>query len=618
MSKINILDSSVFNKIAAGEVVERPSSVVKELLDNSIDALSTRIIVKIEEGGIKKISVFDNGSGIEKEDFDRVFLAHATSKIKTSDDLEKIGTLGFRGEALASIGAVSNATLTSKTKEQTFGYKMTVSGGKQTEIVEFGCPTGTTIEIENLFFNVPARAKFLKKPRQEQTEITNLIARYILANPNIAISYFADETEVFSSTGNGLKEALFVVYGKDILQNLCEVDYNTTSKIKVSGWIGKPTFTKPNRTYQTLIVNGRYVVNNMVSVCVYNAYERYLMKGQFPFYVLRLDIPYEKLDVNVHPNKMDIRFENSNEIYGIVYNAITTALSNASSQVNVAKLTTYNKVESGTSFNYKSEPKSVEINTVKLVTPTNQNSQEQPKTDFYENFFHSQVTPTLNQNSNPFKLNTIQNISNEEKADQVQQQSMFANEGVKFIGTIFNTYLIVETKEKCYLIDQHAAHERLLFDKFKNEVDKQSISTQMLLIPFNLNVNHLEKEFMDKNLQEIKNLGFLIEPFGNLSYKITSIPSILKNINLNYFFSSILGDLSVFKQLKQSDLIIEKLMQHACKSAVKAGYILTSNDVLSLLEQMEKEKMELQCPHGRPVVVELSQKEIEKWFKRVV
>ena len=352
MSKINILDESVFNKISAGEVVEKPASVVKELLDNSIDAGATKIQVSIEDGGISNITISDNGCGIDEDDFDKVFLAHATSKIKTSDDLATIGTLGFRGEALASIASVSKVVLTSKTATNEFACTCQVQGGKQSETTYVGSQDGTTISVSDLFFNVPARAKFLRKPKSEANEITNLIERYILCNPTISFTYSIDQKVIYQSTGTNLFDAIYVVYGKQAIEGITKVDYyNKNSDIKIDGYIGLPTFSKPNRTYQTLSINGRYILSPLVSTCISNAYEHFLMKGQFPFYVLNLTIPFEKIDVNVHPNKMEVRFGNSNEIYGNVFNAISSTLFNCEKITSVnQQVTNYNEVSDGVSF----------------------------------------------------------------------------------------------------------------------------------------------------------------------------------------------------------------------------------------------------------------------------
>ena len=370
MSKINILSESVYNKIAAGEVVEKPASVVKELLDNSIDAGATNIKISIEDGGIKNITVEDNGCGIEPDDFDKVFISHSTSKIKTEADLEKIGTLGFRGEALASIASISKVTLTSKVETETFARTCEIVGGKQGETTEIGANNGTTISVSDIFFNVPARAKFLKKPKSEASEITNLVERYILCNPSISFKYVVDGKEVLLSTGSNLFDAIFVVYGKATTDGIIKVDYqNPKSDIKVSGYIGLPTFSKPNRTYQTLSINGRYISSQLVSSCIYNAYEHYLMKGQFPFYVLNLEIPFEKLDVNVHPNKMEVRFNNSNEIYGNVYNAVSTALYNCDKITSPTdSITQPKEVKFGTSFSLHSTENTDENNTMQTKT----------------------------------------------------------------------------------------------------------------------------------------------------------------------------------------------------------------------------------------------------------
>src|SRR5574344_1523137 len=376
MSKINILDESVFNKISAGEVVEKPASVVKELLDNSIDAGASKIIVKISLGGTKNITVTDNGSGIESDDFDKVFVAHATSKLKTAEDLSKIGTLGFRGEALASIASVAKVELKSKTKEQTFASQVKIEGGKQFDVTQAGGDTGTTISVNDLFFNVPARAKFLRKPKTEASDITNLIERYILCNPHISFEYINDDKTIYQSTGTNLFDAIYFVYGKDATNGITKVDYNSSSSgIKITGYIGLPTVSKPNRTYQTLSINGRYITSNLVSTCIFNAYEHYLMKGQFPFYVLNMEIPLDKLDVNVHPNKMEVRFNNSNEIFGNVYNAVSTNLYNCEKITTPNKLITeYKQVTSGVSFSENSSQKSSEIITSNTINENeNQN-----------------------------------------------------------------------------------------------------------------------------------------------------------------------------------------------------------------------------------------------------
>ena len=686
MAKINILDESIFNKISAGEVVERPASVVKELLDNSIDAKATNILVEIDDGGIKNITITDNGTGIEPDDFDKVFISHATSKIKTVDDLAKIGTLGFRGEALASIASVSKVELTSKVENETFARFCNVEGGKQSSAVEIGGDNGTKISVSDIFFNVPARAKFLKKPRQEMAEITNLVERYILCNPQISFKYIADGKVIYQSTGTNLLDAIYIVYGKSAVDGVTKVDfYNSNSEISINGYIGLPTFSKPNRTYQTLSINGRYVNSSLISTCVYNAYEHYLMKGQFPFYVLNINIPLDKLDVNVHPTKMEVRFGNSNEIYGNIYNAVSSALSDVDkiTTLNTSLVSEFKEVTGGSSFSANSvdhssnhtenfSPKVIEIdnlnnsinfnkfqtelknsevkienletknnvkneifdeNLTKIAQKSSNDNDFDKENAFLNSFFkHNSNNMVLNENASPImsKLitnhikNTTQNsyeqtmLTAQNQNQKTKTQEFFETTNVKFIGQIFSLYLIVQKDEKVYIIDEHAGHERLLYDRLIKEVDAQEVRKQHLLSPYILSLNNQEYMFLEENQKKLQNLGFDIEPFGKNTYSVNSVPAILIDLDIKRFFDGILKDLSNFKSIKQSDLVLEKLMQHSCKCAVRAGKILSAGEVNSLIEEMKEENMQLQCPHGRPVVVEITKTEVEKWFKRIV
>jgi len=515
MGKINILSPQIFNKIAAGEVVERPASVVKELVENSIDAGATEIVISIVDGGISQIKVSDNGEGIYSDDFEKVFIPHSTSKIKTVEDLDKICSLGFRGEALASISAVAKVSVFSKNKNEDCGYTISCNGGVLSPKTEYPCNQGTTFVVDNIFYNIPARAKFLKKPRQEASEITNLVTRYILANPNISFKYIVDEKEVYSSTGGGLEEAIYVVYGKDCINNLIKIDY-TSDGHRVFGYIGKPTYSKPNRTYQTLIVNGRYVVNSMVSTCVYNSFEHYLMKNQFPFYVLNISIPLDKLDVNVHPNKMDIRFENSNHIYGIVYNAISDGLLNSNSIYSVEKpVLDIQKIEGGISFGNRQTEENISKSDENSLNGNVINNKEEFKTEnnsnilkatenSQENYQKEAIRPVvietnktetngnnflnslyLKDATNIFKspiMNQVSRDLEDEEVEEEEEEPNLVMEEVKnivrFVGEIYSTYLIIEANDSCYIIDQHAAHERLLYDKLLKEVNSKNVQSQ--------------------------------------------------------------------------------------------------------------------------------------------
>ncbi len=645
MPNINILDKTIFNRIAAGEVVEKPASVVKELVENSIDAKSTNITIEVEGGGIKKIRVTDNGCGMDIDNLPKAFLPHATSKISCLDDLDKIGTLGFRGEALSSIASVANITAVSKVKERESGAKIIINGGEVESVAETGCVDGTSITIENLFYNVPARAKFLRKPKTEENEITNLVSRLILANPNISIKYVADGKTIYHSTATGLKDAIYTVYGASVVENLVPIDYTYQNIIKVDGYIGIPSFTKPNRTYQTIIINGRYVNNKTISTAIFNAYEPYIMKSCFPFFVVSMTIPLDKVDVNVHPNKLDVKFENNNLIFGAFYTPINEVLLNLSSKIRKyeseekeepttsSQTVNFNNLHTldnniGSQFNNESHGK---VDTVKYATIED----DEPSSQLIDNSFKSETEQNIAQSINSFlsnkefefEVNTneiSQNMINRATQEHIFKQSdMFDDRKVdlaslKIVGTCFNTYIIVENNDSIFFIDQHAGHERLLYDKFKASFEKDDLAVQSLLVPYVLNTNYLESNFINNNIDVFKSLGFEIEPFGINSFKVSSVPVLLKDISLYQFFNEVLQDVNKNLNLTKSDILKEYLERSACRSAVKANDILSKQEIEILLNMLNQNNQILQCPHGRPVIIEITDKEIEKWFKRIV
>lgn len=614
MNKIKVLDSSVFNKIAAGEVVEKPASVVKELVENAIDAGANAINIEIYSGGIEKIRVSDNGCGIYPEDIKTAFLPHATSKIFSVENLSNIQTLGFRGEALASIASVSKVCLQSKVKENEFGKKIEVFGGEFQTLTDIGMTNGTIIEISELFYNIPARKKFLRKSKTEESEITNLISRYILSNPTIKFNYYVDDSIVYSSTGKNLEEAIYVVYKKDFLNNLIEVNYEKDN-VKISGYISKPTFSKANRTYQTLIINGRYVVNSLISTAVQNCYENYLMKGQFPVYILNFELPYDSLDVNVHPNKLDVKFENTQQIYGLFYSAISLSLNSFSQPKQVVKTSddvpfSYNErqdilksysnlssVKSGNSFSLNDSGILGKV-LERKINETTLKPTETPIKPIENATFESTVQSTMQQ---------VQK--------SVQERFVF-EDNYKVIGTCFKTYIFLELNEKLYILDQHACHERLNFDKLTEQVKNKSVSVQTMLLPELVNVNNLEYNFINNNIESFKELGFIIEPFGNDCFKVSGYPYILKGINVNEFFNKVLSNLTALKNLTSEQILRQNLATMACKASVKAGDDLMENDIKLLISKMKENNMTLQCPHGRPAVLEITKTELEKWFKR--
>ncbi len=670
MAKINILDASVYNLIAAGEVVERPASVIKELIENSIDAGAKNIEVEIKDGGTTFMQVSDDGSGIDESDLKSAFLPHATSKIKDAGDLESIMTLGFRGEALASIASVAKVNLTSKTRSADVGSSLSVEGGKFGEVCKVGCNDGTTITVKDLFFCVPARAKFLKKNKTEEQEITNIITRTILAHPDINITYIVDGKKVLSSIGKTEKEAMFSVYGKEAVAETIEVSASREGT-SVHGFVGRPTFSKSNRTYQTLIINGRYVINLTVQTAVANAYGDFLMKRQYPFFILYLNLPADEVDVNVHPNKLDVKFLKSSLIYSVVFEAVSRGLNgmdyvkaiDSETNANIPKISaskpaaTIDKM--GVNLNpfssdfskMTSDEKDKISDTIIDSMLISSNSDgvrdnfglgsqllerinekvvdtivEKTKSKDYgsnETQFEDYVSQNSEpkQNDEPKQLsgfNYLNIPSNEQPKKVVAKQQDFAEDEMKYIGKLFNTYLVIEWGNNVYLIDQHAAHERIRYEKLKAEYESGDIVVQPMLIPFVLTLNAEDSQIIASNLEAIKSVGFDIDEFGDRSYKISSVPAIVSDIDFNKFFAMFLAEKLNKSKLTEAELVKDSLMQMACKSAVKGGDDLSKDEINKLLYEMSSKNLTLFCPHGRPVVVRITKTEIEKWFKRIV
>lgn len=608
---INILPEDVFNKISAGEVVERPASIVKELVENSIDAGATKISIEIFDGGLREIIITDNGSGIEPDDIEKAFMPHATSKIQKSEDLENIASLGFRGEALASITAVSQVEMITKTENHDFGVQISYSGGKFQEKNEIGAANGTKIVVKNLFFNTPARLKFMKKPKSEEGEVTHLLSRLILANPSVSFRYSADGKIIYNTFGNGLAEALYIVYGKDVYDNLIEVN-SESGDMSIRGYIARPTLAKPNRTYGTLFVNGRLVNNYMIFSAITDALEGFIMKGKFPLFALNLNLPFEDVDVNVHPSKQEVKFANPGKIYGFVSNAIYKAVSNVNFIQNITN-----------------EEKDVQpVEEVKEENLTTLSKDEGSSFSYIMNIINKSSTEDKFANQ-PSKLVEIAIEENEKikPEEQVSQQnfatSLPVNEQTKveevfnhfeIIGVIFNTYIILQKGEFVYFIDQHAAHERQLYDKIMSSVEQNEVTTQSLFMPIEIGINEKESSFLTENQEKFKNFGFNFTIFDNV-LKIVAIPYIISNMNIKDFFDSVFAEIDSFAN-KPLSYINERFTQLACKSAVKAGNVLSKQEISILLDRFAQNGHVLLCPHGRPIVLQLSRNEIEKMFKR--
>lgn len=644
MAKINILDKKIYNRIAAGEVVERPYSVIKELIENAIDAGATDIDVTIEDGGKRLMRVSDNGCGISREDLPKAFLPHATSKISAVEDLDKILTLGFRGEALASIGSVSKATILSKTKDDEMGNIIVCEGGVIGDADVYPSDTGTTVSVENLFFNTPARAKFLKASKGEETDITNIITRLILSHPDIAFKYTSDGKVMLQSFGGGLDEAIIEIYGYNTITDCIPIETEKNG-IKISGFIGKNYFTKPNRTYQTVILNGRYVVNNTIQSSMHNAYAAYLMKRQYPFYVLKIDMSPETVDVNVHPNKTDVRFIDNQVIYSTLYSVVTKVLDGSAAALEIVKPNNYVPIDEGSRPIIPQKPITPdEIGEAhcdrpfvsgfneELLDQTIWGRYNKSKSAEKEGGFEKMFGVADSHDDEPRELggNKIDDIFAEnkkyiaemeakkaaEEAEKARQEELKVEPEFKVIGQILATYLILEKENDIYFIDQHAAHERILYDKFIEEYKSGNVAEQTMLVPYIFRVNESESEFIIGKFPELRKAGFDISEYDVNEFAVYSVPVLLFDIDLKSFFDDLLSDIS-FKKETMPELIHDKIAMKACKAAIKSGKILSEDEIDALLKAM-KYNTALRCPHGRPVTVKISRTEIDKWFKRIV
>ena len=626
MGKINQLKPEVFNMIAAGEVVERPASVVKELVENAIDAGSRSVEISIVEGGIKKITVSDDGSGILPDDMRLAFTPHATSKIKDFNDIDVLSTLGFRGEALASIASVSEVTLTTATKS---GECSTISlkGG---EVISEGIASrsqGTTIEVQNLFYNTPARLKFLKKSSSEANMVIDIVRKLMLANPEIAIKLIVDGKEVFEQQSGTLEDSIYSVYDTKTMQGLMPIDEDYNG-IRINGFISKIEFTKANRTYQTIIINGRCVESQVVQTAVEQGYSGFLMKRCYPVYVLNIIMPFDQLDVNVHPRKAEVRFSNQQAVFSAVYHAINNniikyakdiAVNFANSTQGILEQEQYRKKAEG----IKTEQTAFDTSVLHQV-PIRQKPDYLPnlaKNAKSENDLNS-LDSTLQNSFDNFSQNPIQNgtpeyskfeysISN----DSLESTPIFDGE---IIGQLFDTYILVEQGEIAYLIDQHAAHERILYEKIKKNLDK--MDSQPLLVPYTIYLSGTESDYFVQIIPKLESMGFDVQKEGETRFTFYAVPEILVGIDIKKFMGNLFEDMISDEDLKLELIVKDKISQQACKAAIKGGNEFSPAQLKQVVQALIDEQGNLpgKCPHGRPTVVAISKKDIEKLFKRIV
>lgn len=624
MANIQVLDQITIDKIAAGEVVERPASIVKELVENAIDAKATAVTVEIEDGGITYIRVTDNGCGIPKNEIPLAFLRHSTSKIRSVTDLETVSSLGFRGEALSSIAAIAQVEVLTKTKDAVFGTRYCIEGGVEKSIEDMGAVDGTTFMIRQIFYNTPARRKFLKTPMTEASHISDLMLRLALSHPEVSIRFINNGQTRIHSSGNGkLKDVIYHVYGREISGQLLEVQ-SKEEGIRVHGFIGKPVVSRGNRNYENYYVNGRYVKSNIIAKAIEDAYKDFTMQHKYPFTVLHFEMTGSDLDVNVHPTKMELRFSNQQVVYDTIYRALKDTLSE------------------------RELIPSIELPKPEIPKPPQPARQEEKNMDYFMRRMKERVTAYHNQASqaevkdvsgihrgnDKTQADRIQEAVNYRKAQQEPlsqaeptQQNLFDDLRMQeknkpiytLIGQIFDTYWLVEYKEQLYIIDQHAAHERVLYEKTLRGMKERAYTSQYVSPPVILNLSMQEEETLKTHFDTFANIGFEIEPFGTGTYAIRAVPDNLFGIAQEKLFIELLDSLADGINTNLApDIVSEKVASMSCKAAVKGNSKLSAREVDALICELLTLDNPYHCPHGRPTIIAMSKRELEKKFKRII
>ncbi len=648
MGNIHLLDNSLINKIAAGEVVERPASVVKELMENSIDAGATSITVEIKEGGIGLIKITDNGKGIPKDEVKTAFMRHATSKLSSIEDLEDILTLGFRGEALSSIASVAQVEMITKTKESSTGTKIVINGGIVEREEEAAANSGTVFEVKNLFYNTPARRKFLKKPATEGGYVSEAVNRIALGHPEIAVKYINNGNTIMQTNGNGdIKSAMLYIFGKQMASQMLEVSYSKEG-FSVEGLTAKPEMSRGNRNYENFFINGRYIRSSVVQNAAEDAYKGKLMLGKFPVFVLNLKVPANTVDVNVHPTKLEVRFSDENLIYDIIYNAITKALK----QTELIPVVTWDKPKKikndnvqatiedirsekpAEDFSYGAEPLNKEYSVAESCEAGEKSTDKEKKSKntvldamdkLYKNEENIVKTEIANCKSDiektvKEKLVEKENaeIKTEAKAESeiIYEKRPFFN-NYRIIGQVFATYWIVEQNNCMYLIDQHAAHERALYEDFMEKFKTSSISSQQLLQPVAVNLSESEKAVVEENMELLESFGFEIEEFGARTYAVRAVPYVFDAPSNVSFFTDIIDMLADKNMKSLYDTKEDAIAMMSCKAAVKGNDRLSYSEAQELIQRLLKLENPFNCPHGRPTIIEMTRYELEKKFKRI-
>lgn len=641
MSKIQVLDQVTIDKIAAGEVVERPASVVKELVENAIDAKAAAVTVEVKEGGISFMRIADNGCGIDREDVPGAFLRHSTSKIRNAEDLEHISSLGFRGEALSSIAAVSQVELITKTPEDSFGTRYMISGGKEEGMEDIGAPDGTTFLVRQLFYNVPARRKFLKTAMTEAGHVSDLMTRMALSHPHISFQFINNGQSKLHTSGNGnLRDVIYHIYGREIAANLINVTYEKNG-IRITGYIGAPLISRGNRNFETYFINGRYVKSSIIYKAIEDAYKDFTMQHKYPFTVLHIEVVGEDVDVNVHPTKMEVRFHNQQMVYNSIYEAVDQALHEkelipeVTIDVPKAVLKAQAKPEP------KEQPKEViqpEVNKSAKVQPEKASGERD--LDYFMEQMKKRVMSYHQQNSSAEVKGKSEIFKPQVQVDRVkeaaasyrakqspEQMTLFDGKlldkekraNYKIIGQVFDTYWLVEFDNSLYIIDQHAAHERVLYEKTLREMKTREFTSQMISPPVILNLTMQEAQLLRAYMDQFTRIGFEFEEFGQDSYAVRSVPANLFSIAKKELLMEMIDSLSEEVHRRQSsELLDEKIASMSCKAAVKGNMRLSAQEVDALIGELLKLDNPYHCPHGRPTIISMSKRELEKKFKRIV
>ena len=681
MRKIAVLDQQTIDKIAAGEVVERPSSIVKELVENAIDAGATAVTVEITDGGKKMIRITDNGGGMERDQVPLAFLRHATSKIEKVEDLEHIASLGFRGEALSSIAAVAQVELITKTPSALSGVRYVINGGVQESLEDMGAPEGTTFLVRNLFYNTPARSKFLKSDTTEGNYVSTLMEQLALSHPEISFKYIQNKQVKLHTSGNyNIKDVIYNIYGRDITKALLEVSYENDF-MKIEGFVGKPEISRGNRTFENYYINGRFVKNRIIAKGIEDAYKGFLMQHKFPFVSLHIQMEGNDLDVNVHPSKMEVRFARGTEVYDAVYETVHKALTTREmiqtvpfgKEEPVKKLSSVvkpgdvpepfemkrraempeyrtqvaNTVNRTSNVSIKGNDRTVSAPDTAMdkkqissystlprgtITMAEQAVREQkiyqtkdPFTKAEEKLFEGTKNDKNIHEKQPdaMQVNMSQEVEKQQKPQQLElfEEKLLAPESRsrhQLIGQIFDTYWLVQFEDKFFIIDQHAAHEKVYYERFVKRFREQTVESQYLSPPLIVSLNLQEEALLKANRKYFEDFGFEIEPFGGKEYCINAVPANLYGLTEEELFLEMLDNLASEKDKDPLGIFASRLATMACKAAVKGNHQMSDREANALIDELLTLENPYHCPHGRPTIISMTKTELEKKFKRIV